>query len=380
MTIKEVEKKLNITRANIRFYEKEGLLEPKRNNNEYREYSDDDLKRLEQILLFRKCNISIENIRLIFNGVKNLDEVFKEQISVIEKEVKQLEGAKIMCKKLSQEKISVDKLDTDKYINMMNSEEQKGNKFYDVADDYIFATEKLYQSIIENKKFKGGEKMKKGLKFGLYALSALMLFGFAILFDLIFKRPIDWIGAIIFTAVFTAADIIGVKKYIENKTGEKYTKKDYLKHSLITILIAVIVLFAYSTFAYIQHINKEPNNTVLEASVRKSILDIAYEKYENTENNLYAESHKIIDSEVKEDEIYAYVVANYGLFDQNNCEAVNNTKNTLTLIYKKEKNKEGIYELKEYKENSFPDKLKEKTNVNFEDIYYKSQLELYCNR
>ena len=28
-----------------------------------------------------------------------------------------------------------------------------------------------------------------------------------------------------------------VKKYIESKTGEKYTKKDYLKHSLITLLI-----------------------------------------------------------------------------------------------------------------------------------------------
>lgn len=59
MTIKEVEKKLNITRANIRFYEKEGLLEPKRCDNEYRDYSEDDLKRLEKILLFRKCNISI---------------------------------------------------------------------------------------------------------------------------------------------------------------------------------------------------------------------------------------------------------------------------------------------------------------------------------
>ena len=35
MTIKEVEKKLNITRANIRFYEKEGLLQPKRCDNEY---------------------------------------------------------------------------------------------------------------------------------------------------------------------------------------------------------------------------------------------------------------------------------------------------------------------------------------------------------
>ena len=53
---------------------------------------------------------------------------------------------------------------------------------------------------------------------------------------------------------------------------------------------------------------------------------------------------------------------------------------TAKARYKKEKNKEGVYELKEYKENSVPDKLKEKTNVNFEDTYYRSQLELYCNR
>ena len=79
MTIKEVEKKLNITRANIRFYEKEGLLQPKRCDNEYRDYSEDDLKRLEKILIFRKCNISIENIRLIFNGVKILMRFLKNK-------------------------------------------------------------------------------------------------------------------------------------------------------------------------------------------------------------------------------------------------------------------------------------------------------------
>lgn len=161
MTIKEVEKKFNISRANIRFYEKEGLLEPKRSNNEYHNYSEEDLKTLEKILLFRKCNISIENIRLIFNGKKSIEEVFKKQITVIENEVKQLEGAKIMCKKLSQEKSSVDDIDTEKYINIMNNEEQKGNKFYNIAQDYIFATEKLYQSIIEDKKFKVRDRMKK---------------------------------------------------------------------------------------------------------------------------------------------------------------------------------------------------------------------------
>ena len=381
MTIKEVEKKLNITRANIRFYEKEGLLEPKRCDNEYRDYSEDDLKRLEKILLFRKCNISIENIRLIFNGVKNLDEVFKEQISVIENEVKQLNGAKIMCKKLSQEKSSVDTLDTDKYINIMNNEEQKGNRFYDIADDYIFATEKLYQSIIENKEFKGGDKMKKGLKFGLYSLSALMLFGFAILFDLIFKRPIDWTGAVIFTAVFTAADIIGVKKYIESKTGEKYTKKDYLKHSLITLLIFVVILFACSAVKYIHTVNKEPNSNVLEMSVRQSLIDIANDEFKNDGNYIYAESHKILDFEVKNDEIYVYVVANYGLFDKDNNElnSVDSKKGALTMIYMKGKNNTGIYELKEYKEDEIPDNLKEKANVNYEDTYFKEQLNSYNN-
>lgn len=40
MTIKEVEQLTNITRQNIRFYEREGLITPRRNpENQYREYS-----------------------------------------------------------------------------------------------------------------------------------------------------------------------------------------------------------------------------------------------------------------------------------------------------------------------------------------------------
>ena len=76
-------------------------------------------------MLFRKCNISIENIRLIFNGVKNLDKIFKEQISVIENEVKQLNGAKIMYKKLSQEKSSVDALDTESILISLIAKNKK---------------------------------------------------------------------------------------------------------------------------------------------------------------------------------------------------------------------------------------------------------------
>ena len=36
MTIKEIELQVGITKANIRFYEKEGLLNPGRGSNNYR--------------------------------------------------------------------------------------------------------------------------------------------------------------------------------------------------------------------------------------------------------------------------------------------------------------------------------------------------------
>ena len=380
MTIKEVEKKFNISRANIRFYEKEGLLEPKRSDNEYRNYSEEDLKILEKILLFRKCNISIENIRLIFNGKKSIEEVFKEQITVIENEVKQLEGAKIMCKKLSQEKSSVDDIDTEKYINIMNNEEQKGNKFYNIAQDYIFATEKLYQSIIEDKEFKGGDKMKKGVRLGIYIANfALTVLMFA-LFDLIIQKNIDWSDAIIFTAILTSIDLIGVKKYIENKSGKKFTKKDNINHVIIVITIMIVSLLGYLTIKSVYEVNKDPKDNILEMSVKKSLIDIAHEKYSNNDNYIYGESHKIIDYEVKDNEIYVYLVANYGMLNQDNCQVVNDTKNTLTIIYNKEKNSKGVYELKEYKENSIPSKLKDKANVNYEDDYFQSQLNNYCNK
>ena len=48
MKINEVEKIIGITKKNIRFYEKEGLLSPCRNKeNGYREYNEDYIKKLE---------------------------------------------------------------------------------------------------------------------------------------------------------------------------------------------------------------------------------------------------------------------------------------------------------------------------------------------
>ena len=50
MKINEVEKLLGIPMATIRFYEKEGLLVPQRNENSYREYSEKDVQLLKKII------------------------------------------------------------------------------------------------------------------------------------------------------------------------------------------------------------------------------------------------------------------------------------------------------------------------------------------
>ena len=50
MTIKEVETLLEIPRASVRFYEKEGLISPTRSSNSYRDYSEEDVANLMKII------------------------------------------------------------------------------------------------------------------------------------------------------------------------------------------------------------------------------------------------------------------------------------------------------------------------------------------
>ena len=66
MKIKDVEKRTGITSYNIRFYEKENLLIPKRNPvNGYREYTEEDILLLNRIKMLRMLDIPVSDIRKI---------------------------------------------------------------------------------------------------------------------------------------------------------------------------------------------------------------------------------------------------------------------------------------------------------------------------
>ena len=71
MKIKQVEELVGITKKNIRFYESQGLLDVERAENGYREYHKEDIARLQEIKLFRKMDLSIEEMKALFEK-KNL--------------------------------------------------------------------------------------------------------------------------------------------------------------------------------------------------------------------------------------------------------------------------------------------------------------------
>ncbi len=87
MKINEVEQLVGVTKRNIRFYEKEGLLNPGRDSgNGYRDYSDADVETLKQIKLFRKLDLPLEEIRRIQNGTLAVADAMGRHVIQLERQ------------------------------------------------------------------------------------------------------------------------------------------------------------------------------------------------------------------------------------------------------------------------------------------------------
>lgn len=118
MTIKEVEERTGLARSNIRFYEKEKLIEPSRNEkNGYRDYSEQDIENIKKIAYLRTLEISIEDIRYIMSNKVPLMDVIESQTATIQTQIEDLNRAKIMCEKmLAAGNISFDEMQVEKYV------------------------------------------------------------------------------------------------------------------------------------------------------------------------------------------------------------------------------------------------------------------------
>lgn len=119
MNIAEAERRTGLTRANIRFYEKEGLIKPTRGENGYRDYTEDDVQTLRKIMLLRRLRLSVPDIRAIESGEKALPEAAAGQLDVLQGDIRESEQAYAMCRAICEDRAEWNGLDVDRYQSIV---------------------------------------------------------------------------------------------------------------------------------------------------------------------------------------------------------------------------------------------------------------------
>ena len=120
--IQDIELQTGMDRATIRYYEKEGLLTPKRLENGYRSYCEDDITVLLRIKLLRKLGISLSNIKDLQKGKGQFSDILSQQISVLEGQIQQNQKAAQVCRQLRQTEVDFADIDSKYYLEMLNSQ------------------------------------------------------------------------------------------------------------------------------------------------------------------------------------------------------------------------------------------------------------------
>ena len=153
MTIKEIEELAEMPRANIRFYEAEGLLRPTRSVNGYRDYSKEDLAVIKKIKLLRSLHMSLEEIKALHTGEQELSDVLEQQIKRLSADKKELDKAQAVCEIMYRDGSRYESLDTEKYLQNLKNEV---NTTIDLQEKQIrqeephWDAEEAYEDVMEN--------------------------------------------------------------------------------------------------------------------------------------------------------------------------------------------------------------------------------------
>ena len=111
MHIKDIETRTGLSRANIRYYEQEGLVHPVRARNGYRDYSQEDLDTLLRVRLLRRLDVPIEEIRAMQAGELDLADVLEERIRAAQRREEQARRDQAVCRAMQADRVRYDTLD-----------------------------------------------------------------------------------------------------------------------------------------------------------------------------------------------------------------------------------------------------------------------------
>ena len=124
---------VGITKKNIRFYEKEGLLTPGRElENSYRDYTEDDLRRLRVIKLLRKLDMPISAISDVLEERLSLHEALHLHSLLLEEQRCGIVNAQRVCRMISESGESLTELDTERFLDEILRGEENSTELVDI--------------------------------------------------------------------------------------------------------------------------------------------------------------------------------------------------------------------------------------------------------
>lgn len=136
MNIKAAEELSGVSRQNIRFYEREGLLNPDRNpENDYREYQQEHIETLKMIRVMRMLDMPLDQIKLVLEGSISPAKAAKEQRQKLKAQQEQLSAAIRFCEEWSAFQ-TMEAVNVDEMISRMESSENVQGLFQKWVEDY----------------------------------------------------------------------------------------------------------------------------------------------------------------------------------------------------------------------------------------------------
>jgi len=249
MTIKEVEQRLEVPRATVRFYEKEGLLSPTRSENGYREYSEEDVVLLKKIIIFRKLGFAVSDIEDVLDGAKPMSEALESNIENLTRQMQELQGALALCRKMQENGEQIETFDAEKYWNVVEEEEKKGNRFLDIAKDVVRFEKGIVLEIFGLVDFDGKPRDKWGRLFGCGGFVFGLLFAWGIVNCLPVSHSPKFLLQRMMLGILIAVIIFSILKipvYFLSKKNPKIRK--YRKEIWDVLWILVAIAFGIMTW------------------------------------------------------------------------------------------------------------------------------------
>lgn len=214
MKINEVEQTIGIAKKNIRFYEQEGLINPARGANGYRDYTQADIDILLQIKLLRKLDIPLAEIKRIQSGSLTLEDCLRRHLIVLERRSKTLEAMESFCGRILSETAESETLPVEQLLSEMEKMEKGGMKF------------------LGNQKGDKKKRKKDSIIAAVIAISLMVMILTIMLLSIFFAESGTLIMVAILVASFPTVAIIGTllalkERLREIEGGELYEASKY---------------------------------------------------------------------------------------------------------------------------------------------------------